>query len=112
MAEGKSITADTGAAGGVVVKVGSTQAAHADAELLRVAHSIGPTSREGTAVVQAFGDGRLVAQGTVAAVGGLGVGNSEDADTLGDVVKKMEVFDAAGNSVGFVPIYDEITLEE
>lgn len=43
------------------------------------------------------------------AVGGLGVGNSAAATTPGSVVKKMEVFDSSGASVGFVAIYDAIT---
>lgn len=43
------------------------------------------------------------------AMAGLGVGNSAAATTLGSVVKKMEVFDAAGASLGFVPIYNTIT---
>jgi hypothetical protein len=40
---------------------------------------------------------------------GIGVGNSAAASALGTVVKKMEVFDAAGASLGFVPIYNSIT---
>jgi len=40
---------------------------------------------------------------------GLGVGNSAAATTLGTVTKKMEVFDANGTSLGFVPIYNSIT---
>lgn len=47
--------------------------------------------------------------GKVIATAGLGVGNSASATTPGSVVKKMEVFDAAGNSLGFLPIYDAIT---
>jgi hypothetical protein len=43
------------------------------------------------------------------ATAGLGVGNSASATTPGSVVKKMEVFDAAGSSLGFVPIYNSIT---
>jgi len=39
----------------------------------------------------------------------LGVNNSAAATSLGSVAKKMEVFDAAGASLGFVPIYDAIT---
>jgi hypothetical protein len=39
---------------------------------------------------------------------GLGVGNSEAATNPGSVVRKMEVFDANGASLGFVPIYDSI----
>ena len=40
---------------------------------------------------------------------GLGVGNSAAATTPGTVVKKMEVFNASGTSLGYVPIYDAIT---
>lgn len=40
---------------------------------------------------------------------GLGVGNSAAAATPGTVIRKMEVFDASGVSLGFVPIYDAIT---
>lgn len=40
---------------------------------------------------------------------GLSIGNGVAATTPGAVVKKMEVFSAAGVSLGFVPIYDAIT---
>lgn len=40
---------------------------------------------------------------------GIGVGNSAAATTPGTVVKKMEIFDASGNSLGYVPIYDTIS---
>lgn len=40
---------------------------------------------------------------------GLGVGNSASATSLGTLSKKMEVFDASGASLGFVPIYSSIT---
>ncbi len=40
---------------------------------------------------------------------GIGVGNSVAATTLGTLSRKMEVFDAAGASVGFLPIYTSIT---
>ena len=40
----------------------------------------------------------------VTATQGIVVGNSAAATTPGSVVKKMEVFDAAGVSLGFVPI--------
>jgi hypothetical protein len=43
------------------------------------------------------------------AVGGIGVGNSVAATTPGSVTRKMEVFDASGASLGFVPIYAAIT---
>jgi hypothetical protein len=42
--------------------------------------------------------------------GGLGVGNSATATTsVGSLVKKVEIFDAAGASLGFVPVYSTIT---
>lgn len=40
---------------------------------------------------------------------GPAVNNSAAATTPGTVVKKMEVFDAKGTSLGFVPIYNTIT---
>jgi hypothetical protein len=45
------------------------------------------------------------------AQGGLGVGNSAAAtETIGKaVVKKIQVFDAAGASIGYVPVYSSIT---
>lgn len=39
----------------------------------------------------------------------LGVNNSAAATVLGSVVKKMQVFDASGVSLGYLPIYDAIT---
>ena len=47
--------------------------------------------------------------GKMTADGGLGAGNSAAATTLGTVTKKLEIFDAAGASLGFVPIYNAIT---
>lgn len=41
--------------------------------------------------------------------GNLGVGNSAAATTLGTVTKKIEIFDASGSSLGFIPVYDAIT---
>ncbi|MFN3650087.1 MAG: hypothetical protein ACK47B_10955 [Armatimonadota bacterium] len=52
---------------------------------------------------------RVFSSGKATATGGIGVGNSAAATTLGTLTKKMEVFDAAGSSLGFVPIYDAIT---
>ena len=40
---------------------------------------------------------------------GIGVGNSAAATTLGTVTRKAQVFNAAGASLGYVPIYDAIT---
>ena len=43
-------------------------------------------------------------------VGTLGVGNSEAAATPGTCVKKIEVFDAAGSSLGFLAVYGSIAM--
>lgn len=44
------------------------------------------------------------------AVAGLGVGNSAVATTsVGSLAHKIEVFDAAGASLGFIPVYSTIT---
>lgn len=51
----------------------------------------------------------LVRSGKLLAADGIGVGNSAAATTLGTVTKKIEVFDASGASLGFVPVYDAIT---
>jgi len=51
----------------------------------------------------------IAVTGKALTTAGLGVGNSAAATTLGTVVKKMEIFDAAGTSLGFIPIYDAIT---
>jgi hypothetical protein len=55
--------------------------------------------------------GRLSVMGLGRVTGGagVGVGNSAAATTPGSVTRKMEVFDASGASLGFVPIYDTIT---
>lgn len=47
--------------------------------------------------------------GKLATNAGLGVGNSAAASTLGTVVKKTQIFDASGSSLGYVAIYDAIT---
>lgn len=35
--------------------------------------------------------------------------NAAAATTVGSVVKKIQVYDGAGNSLGYVPVYDAIT---
>jgi hypothetical protein len=59
--------------------------------------------------VQAVGAGLVTVNGKFTAVTGLGVGNSVAATTPGTVVKKVEIFNAAGASLGFIPVYDAIT---
>lgn len=51
----------------------------------------------------------IAVTGKILGTAGLGVGNSAAATTLGTVVKKIEVFDASGVSLGFLPVYDAIT---
>ena len=52
-------------------------------------------------------DGRAVNK--VLAPGGIGVGNSVAATTPGSITKKIEVFDANGISLGFIPVYNSIS---
>jgi hypothetical protein len=47
--------------------------------------------------------------GFTGSTGSLRVGNSASGSSLGSVVKKIEVFDAAGSSLGFVPVYNSIS---
>lgn len=54
-------------------------------------------------------DGRVYTGGKFTATGGLGVGNSASATTPGSVTKKIEVFNAAGASLGYLAVYDAIT---
>ena len=57
------------------------------------------------------GDTKIVAtsDGKLLATGGLGVGNSAPASAItGVVVRKVEVFDRNGASLGFVPVYSSI----
>ena len=55
------------------------------------------------------GVGLLRTDGKLIADDGIGVGNSAAATTLGSVAKKIEVFDAAGASLGYLAVYDAIT---
>ncbi|MCH5677923.1 hypothetical protein [Streptomyces gilvus] len=52
---------------------------------------------------------KLKSDDMVIAALGLGVGNSASATAVGTLTKKIEVFDAAGASLGFVPVYATIT---
>lgn len=47
--------------------------------------------------------------GKIIAANGFGAGNSVAATTLGNVVKKMQIFDSSGASLGYIPVYDAIT---
>lgn len=51
---------------------------------------------------------RNQAGGKIISQGGFGVGNSAAATTPGAVVKKIEVFDNVGVSLGFIPVYATI----
>lgn len=61
-----------------------------------------------TAFFRAWGPG-IRFDTMLIALNGLGVGNSVAATTPGTVVRKMEVFDGNGTSLGFIPIYNAIT---
>ncbi len=53
----------------------------------------------------------VFASGNIRAAGSLGVGNAADASVIpvANLVKKIEVFDASGTSLGYVPVYSSIT---
>ena len=51
----------------------------------------------------------FTANGVRLDTGRIGVANSAAGSTLGTVVKKVEIFNAAGTSLGFVPVYNTIT---
>lgn len=51
----------------------------------------------------------LDVNGKFMAKAGIGVGNSAAATTPGSVIKKIEVFDEAGTSLGFLPVYGSIS---
>lgn len=66
---------------------------------------------DGNGDIGAVASGRpnnIYAKAKVIATAGLGVGNSAAATTPGTVIKKIQVFDASGASLGFVAVYDAI----
>lgn len=50
----------------------------------------------------------MTVAGKLIGTDGIGVGNSRKASKPGKIVRKMEVFDATGRSLGYVPVYDNI----
>lgn len=62
-----------------------------------------------TVVIDRDAAGRIKTLGTVIAVGGVGVGNSAAATTLGSVTRKFPVFGSSGQVIGYVPVYGSIT---
>ncbi len=46
--------------------------------------------------------------GKIFSGGGIGVGNSVPATVPGNIVRKVEIFDSVGNSLGFIPVYSDI----
>lgn len=71
--------------------------------------SWGPGTGAADVTLKRSASGILQSSGKLTAVGGLGVGNSAAASTPGSVVKKIQIFDANGTSLGFVPVYNTIT---
>jgi hypothetical protein len=47
-------------------------------------------------------------QGDLTIDGALGVGNAAPAQRPGKVVRKIEIFDADGVSLGWLPVYESI----
>jgi hypothetical protein len=59
--------------------------------------------------VHIFGNGTVYSAAQGRFTTGIGVGNSVAATTPGSVVKKIRVFDANGNILGYLAVYDGIT---
>jgi parallel beta-helix repeat protein len=53
--------------------------------------------------------GQVKTTAKLIAAGGIGVGNSAPATTLGSVVRKIEVFSSSGASLGWIPVYSSMT---
>lgn len=73
------------------------------------AGTTGTTNANQDVTLTPRGSGAVKTAAKVLATAGLGVGNSAAATTLGSVTKKIQVFDAAGASLGYLPVYDAIT---
>lgn len=53
--------------------------------------------------------GTLATSGDILITGHIGVGNSAAASIPGSIVKKIQIFDQGGNSLGYLPVYNSIT---
>ncbi|MGI8406098.1 MAG: hypothetical protein ACR2OE_15290 [Thermomicrobiales bacterium] len=69
----------------------------------------GPGNAALDATLQRFGTAGWYSTKMLVAQTGIGVGNAVAATTPGTVVKKMQVFDANGTPIGYIPIYSTIT---
>lgn len=70
---------------------------------------IGPGSGARDTNLYRAGANLLKTDDKFVAAGGIGVGNSTAASTPGTIVRRVEIFDASGASLGFIPVYDQIT---
>lgn len=71
--------------------------------------SFGPGNSALDTTLYRFNPAMLKSDQKILSTAGLGVGNSAAAATLGSVIKKIEIFDNSGNSLGFLPVYNTIT---
>jgi hypothetical protein len=62
-----------------------------------------------TTLIRRGGPGQVVTSGKFIALGGIGVGNSVRASSVGSVVRKIEVFSSTGASLGWIPVYGAIS---
>jgi hypothetical protein len=83
------------------MRTGNVIAARDGAEVSGV--TLAGSEVNGVTVLASRVNGVLVKDGT------LGIANALAARKPGKVIRKVELFDTAGDSVGFVPLYDEIT---
>lgn len=62
-----------------------------------------------TVLMYRSGPAQIKTNGKLIANGGIGVGNSVAASSLGSVVRKIEVFSSTGASLGWIPVYNSIS---
>ncbi|MEU5779676.1 right-handed parallel beta-helix repeat-containing protein [Micromonospora lupini] len=62
-----------------------------------------------TVLMYRSGPAQIKTNAKFIAAGGIGVGNSAPAGSVGSVVRKIEVFSATGASLGWIPVYNSIT---
>ena len=96
----KTLKNDNASNTGTIQGLESTRAASGAYNFL-----IGRSDVDGTPVVQH----QLTGNGKGLHKGGIGVGNSAAATTPGSVTKKVEIFDMAGASLGFIAVYGSIS---
>ncbi|GAB2518778.1 hypothetical protein GCM10027267_14380 [Paramicrobacterium agarici] len=81
---------------------------HARVQVRNSSVEFGGGSTETDTVVRRTASRELSVEGRLIALEGVGVGNSEPASNLGEVVRKIAVFDEHGNRLGYVAVFNSL----